>query len=116
MEAKMELERKLAGAVQEPSLVDLLAATIVQAMMGADGVSAEDVRAVMRAGSKHGLDGLLENKVGVRNRPDSVASFLSLETALNFCRQLSSEGRRVTEVVGPWGETLGASIAKLLVP
>jgi len=55
--------KKTAAAMQSPSFAGLLAATIVQAMMGADGVSADDVRAVMREGSKHDLDGLLEKQV-----------------------------------------------------
>jgi hypothetical protein len=56
-----------------------------------------------------------KDKFAIRNRPDSVASFLSLEAALEFCRKLKAERRRVIDVVGPRGETLGrADISELL--
>jgi len=41
--------------------------------------------------------------------PENVASFPSLDEAARFCRQIRSRGKRVSEVIGPWGKTLNAA-------
>ena len=47
-------------------------------------------------------------------RDHRVASFTSFGEALKFCQILQSDGGRITEVVGPCGETLGANLSELL--
>jgi hypothetical protein len=57
-----------------------------------------------------------KNKLGAQNHSDRAATFHSLDEALKFYQLLQTDGRRVREVVGPCGETLGAALSGLLVP